>query len=281
MKTGTFNDENGNGRADDGETISYTFLVTNTGNLPLTGVTVTDPLVTVNGGPIDLAVGANSGNTFTATYTIDQDDINAGKVDNTATADSNESDPATDDETTDLPQSPNLSISKEVTGNDDVLDGQVTYDITVTNTGNVTLFDIYVEDMQVGLMEVIAELAPGQSEVFPVAVTITQELIDGECFTNTASAELREYFGQERPDQGQQIPGIAEEEYEVLLVVRDQAEACFTQDKSINIEKTSDLETSGEQDCFEVIAGETVITYTFTVTNTGNVSLSGVAVNDE
>ncbi|MDE0561951.1 hypothetical protein OU792_18280 [Algoriphagus sp. NF] len=119
VKTGTFNDENGNGRADDGETISYTFLVTNTGNLPLTGVTVTDPLVTVNGGPIDLAVGANSGNTFTATYTIDQDDINAGKVDNTATADSNESDPATDDETTDLPQDASLSIVKTGTFNDE------------------------------------------------------------------------------------------------------------------------------------------------------------------
>ncbi|WP_289031667.1 pectinesterase family protein [uncultured Algoriphagus sp.] len=268
VKTGTFNDENGNGRADDGETISYTFLVTNTGNLPLTGVTVTDPLVTVNGGPIDLAVGANSGNTFTATYTIDQDDINAGKVDNTATADSNESDPATDDETTDLPQSPNLSISKEVTGNDDVLDGQVTYDITVTNTGNVTLFDIYVEDMQVGLMEVIAELAPGESEVFPVAVTITQELIDGGCFTNTASAELREYFGQERPDQGQEIPGIGEEEYEVLLVVRDQAEACFTQTPELTILKEI---TAG--DPYSLVGDE--VEYKYTITNTGTVTLIG------
>ena len=38
--------------ADAGETISYSFTVTNTGNLTITGITVTDPLVTMLGGPI-------------------------------------------------------------------------------------------------------------------------------------------------------------------------------------------------------------------------------------
>jgi hypothetical protein len=47
---------------------------------------VTDPKVTVSGGPIDsLAPGASDSTTFTATYTLTQDDIDAGKVDNTAT----------------------------------------------------------------------------------------------------------------------------------------------------------------------------------------------------
>ena len=51
-----------------GETISYTFAVTNQGNVTLTNVTVTDPLVTVVGGPTTLDVGETDATTFTASY---------------------------------------------------------------------------------------------------------------------------------------------------------------------------------------------------------------------
>ncbi len=65
-----------------GDVITYSFTVSNEGNVPLTNVTVTDPLVgiSISGGPIDLAVGASDNSTFTASYTITQDDINAGGV---------------------------------------------------------------------------------------------------------------------------------------------------------------------------------------------------------
>ncbi|WP_150546764.1 DUF4347 domain-containing protein, partial [Mesonia oceanica] len=50
IKTGSFNDANGDGFAQAGETIDYTFTVENTGNATLTNITVSDTLVTVTGG---------------------------------------------------------------------------------------------------------------------------------------------------------------------------------------------------------------------------------------
>ncbi|WP_264552303.1 gliding motility-associated C-terminal domain-containing protein [Flavobacterium sp. N2038] len=86
VKTATFNDENKNGIANAGETITYNFVVTNTGNVPLVDVKVTDPLpgVVVSGQPIDLAVHESNSTNFIAYYTIKQSDINTGKVSNQA-----------------------------------------------------------------------------------------------------------------------------------------------------------------------------------------------------
>ncbi|MEZ0129564.1 gliding motility-associated C-terminal domain-containing protein [Flavobacterium sp. LBUM151] len=60
--------------------------MTNTGNVPLVKITVTDPLpgVVVSGDAIDLAVNESDENSFTARYTITQTDINKGSVSNQA-----------------------------------------------------------------------------------------------------------------------------------------------------------------------------------------------------
>lgn len=87
VKTAEFNDLNGDESANIGETITYNFVVTNTGDFPLTNVKVTDPLsgITMSNAEISLNVGESDSNTFTATYTLTQNDIVRGNVTNQAT----------------------------------------------------------------------------------------------------------------------------------------------------------------------------------------------------
>ena len=70
-----------------GEEITYSFVVTNTGNMPLTGIVIADDLVGINltGGPISLLPGEFDDDSFSATYEIRQEDIDAGEVINLAT----------------------------------------------------------------------------------------------------------------------------------------------------------------------------------------------------
>jgi gliding motility-associated-like protein len=89
VKTADFNDKNQDGYAQAGETITYSFSIKNTGNVPLTGVVVTDILkgLVLTGGPIPvLAAGFTDNTTYKGIYTITQTDVNLGKVTNQAIA---------------------------------------------------------------------------------------------------------------------------------------------------------------------------------------------------
>ncbi|MFA9192756.1 SprB repeat-containing protein, partial [Flavobacterium sp. FZUC8N2.13] len=86
-KDGTYVDKNNDGITNIGDVVSYKFVITNTGNVTLTNVTVSDNNAIVTGGPIaTLAPGASDTTTFTAIHTITLEDINAGIVYNLATA---------------------------------------------------------------------------------------------------------------------------------------------------------------------------------------------------
>jgi len=79
-------DENNDGYVTVGETIQYEFNVTNTGNVALTNVTLSDNNANVSGGPIEILVaGASDTTTFSAIHTITEQDLIDGKVLNQAT----------------------------------------------------------------------------------------------------------------------------------------------------------------------------------------------------
>ncbi|HKK76060.1 MAG TPA: DNRLRE domain-containing protein [Saprospiraceae bacterium] len=97
VKTGVLNDGNNNDCGDVGETITYTFTVTNTGETPLTEVNISDPLleapnpvvpIIFTGGDAngDQSLDPNETWTFTADYVLTQADIDAELVENQALA---------------------------------------------------------------------------------------------------------------------------------------------------------------------------------------------------
>ena len=88
-KLATLSDFNNNGRADAGETIVYSFVVTNTGGVRLAPVTISDAKLGLTGAPCvdSLAVAEEATCSTTKSYTVTDADV-AAKTDiaNTATA---------------------------------------------------------------------------------------------------------------------------------------------------------------------------------------------------
>jgi uncharacterized repeat protein (TIGR01451 family) len=277
QKLAVLNDANGNGTADAGETISYTFVVHNTGNVTETGVSVNDPKVTgIAPAAATIAPGAEL--TFTSdNYTVTQADVDAG-VDVTNTATASGTDPAGTVTTTDpsIARTPvtagaaSITIVKSAVLADTNANGRVdagetiAYSFVVTNTGNVTVHDVTVVDSKItGITPATATIAPGDQQIFTGdSYTATQADIDaGGVITNTATATGLDPSGAALPPT---TPST------VQTPLADPAPA-------LTIVKTgtlNDKNGNGKAD-----AGET-ISYSFVVTNSGNVTETGVTVND-
>jgi len=257
LKTGTLNDDDGTAGVSAGDTISYAFTVTNTGNVPLTNITLSDPQVTVSGGPIaSLAVGASDSTTFTASYVITQADINNGSFTNTATASSDEGASDDDDDMQTLAQNPALSLIKQVTSGSPYANvgDVISYEITAENIGNVTLTAVEITDPGATIGSCVpvqpTVLAPGENLTCSASYTITQADVDAGSFTNTATVTGAD------PD-------------DALIEASDDA---IAESGAVNpaIELIKVADTAGP-----VNVGD-MITYTIVVTNVGNVSLRKV-----
>ncbi len=287
IKSGTFNDENGDGFAAPGETISYSFTVSNTGNITLSDVSISDPKVSPitpdsgdgdGDGDIDtLPVGTSA--SFSGSYTITADDIENGFVINEALASSTLPDGGSEtgssgEVTTELPpgvpSNPALTIDKVFTGvtggnGNDVADfaGDIlNYTVTITNTGDVPLPSIGVTDPRTGLGTTIAGIQPGASETFTTSYTLTQEDLDSNGggdgdIDNTATA-----IAVISTDPLEAI--TVEDSVAVPLVIEPGLE--LIKAGSFNDENGDGLAAPGE-----------TISYSFTVSNTGNITLTGVS----
>ena len=245
--------------------------MTNTGNVTLNPVTVTDPMSGLS--PIScpatsLAPGVSE--TCTATYTTTQADVDRGSLQNTGTATGTPpSGPnVTAQSSVSIPavQTPSISVVKSADVPSVSTVGQVvTYTFTIENTGNVTLSSVGVGDAQappsldssLGPITCVTgtdgniTLAPGATDVCSATYTVTQADLTNNSVTDTATVT-----GQP-PNQ---LPPVTGTTTLTLLVA------------SVSVVKSA--APSGG-----VVAGSaTPVVYTLTVTNTGSAATTAPIV---
>jgi uncharacterized repeat protein (TIGR01451 family) len=153
-KTGTL-DLGADSIANPGDMITYSFKIVNSGNVTLSQLSVTDPMVAVISCSSELSISALAPGatvTCTGTYAITQADIDAGQKDNTALVSGQgpQGQPTEDDDNHSeaIPQHPSIRIVKAfdpgtVTAGD-ATGGSFT--LAVFNDGNVTLSNALIED---------------------------------------------------------------------------------------------------------------------------------------
>jgi uncharacterized repeat protein (TIGR01451 family) len=236
-----------------GQVIDYTYIVTNTGNVTLYNISVEDNKTTSTCPDTSVGLTPLSAITCTALYTITQDDLNAGFVTNSAyaTDGSIQSDP--DTATVTAIQVSALDFTKSANPLTYYqLDQVIAYTYQVTNTGNVTLYDLIVLDDKT--TATCPDTSEGLNPLSHITCTasyiITQEDLNAGSVTNTAYAT----DGSVQSDP-------------------DSATITATQVPALELTKSADPLTYN-------LPGQ-VISYTFMVTNTGNQSLQGpVTVSD-
>jgi uncharacterized repeat protein (TIGR01451 family) len=270
-------DVNGDGLTDAGDTISYTYAVTNTGQLTLHGIAVSDSKAgPVTCSPDTLAFGETATCTADSPYTVTTADENAGAVNNTATASGLppgstipvDSPPSSTSTPAESPR-PMVSLTKiaRAAGGDlgHLVAGEtITYTYLVFNTGNDNLTSIAVTDSKLGPVTCPTPpapgLAPGHAEKCTATYTVTQADVDAGHVVNTATATGTDTDGNTSPDSQDSVDT-----------------GTVTPAPTVAIEKTATVSPSADQGGVKV--GDT-IAYSYVVTNTGNVDLASVAVSD-
>ncbi len=244
-----------------GDVVNYEYRLTNTGNVSISTLSVTDDRIAmVNCPAVTLAPGQSA--TCTASYSVTQADLDAGTVTNRAEATGTPAQrplpPTPDTETVSVDAQPLLVLVKSAVSGApyDHVSALVGYQYQVTNAGNVTIDALVVSDDRIATVTCPeTTLAPGASTTCTATYSVTQADLDMGSVTNNAEATGT-------PAQGTLAPAL------------DAATVLATAAPALTLDK-------------QVIAGDPyaavgeVISYTYQVTNTGNVTINALGVSDD
>ncbi len=186
--------------------------ITNTGNVTLDDVTVSDPLTGLSEIVGSLVPGEET--TITTSYIVTQEDLDAGMITNTASATGTSPSDNTveDSDDAEVAGIQNAAIDLVKTSDKETYStvGEViTYTLAVTNEGNVTISKIVVTDPLTGFESIIESLAPGVTENLTTTYTITQEDLDNGNVVNNASVEGEDPQGNNIGDEDSTSSGAS------------------------------------------------------------------------
>ncbi|WP_442316373.1 DUF7507 domain-containing protein, partial [Actibacterium lipolyticum] len=303
----------------EGDVVTYTYTVTNDGNVTLDGVAISPTLTDADGNVLTLTTGpdfgtATSGSaegtllpgevaTYTATYILEQSDIDAGGVSQTAEVDATDptgapsnavsDDPADatgSDDATVTPLAPAPAVSMELVadtsalGTPVVAGEEITYTYTVSNNGNVTLDGVVISPTLTDADGNVLTLTTGPDFGTATSGSAEGTLLPGEVATYTATYILEQSdIDAGGVSQTAEVDATDPTGAPSNAVSDDPADATGSDDATVtplapapavSMELVADTSALGTP----VVAGEE-ITYTYTVSNNGNVTLDGVAIS--
>jgi uncharacterized repeat protein (TIGR01451 family) len=240
-------DKTGPAEAHVGDTITYKIVVTNTGDCTLYFVYVKDLKLGWSAGPITLNV--NESKTYYVNYTItgNEGDPFTNTADTKGTDNLGKTVTDEDSHTVDILH-PDIDIDK--TGPAEAHEGDtITYKIIVSNTGDCTLYNVHVNDSKLGWSAGPINLSVNGSKTYYVNYTIPVNGTDP--FKNTAVTRGTDNLG--------------------LTVTDEDSHTVDILHPDIDVKKSADKTVAHEGD---------TVTYTITVTNTGDCTLYDVKITD-
>ena len=245
-----------------GDLVQYTYQVTNPGDDPLRSVNISDDACTslvFTGGDLDADGRLDPGETWTYTCSANPTVDTTNTV--TATANDSLGNPVSDQDTATVEVvSPAINIAKSAEPSVILSGDTVVYDYQVTNPGDVPLSGVNVSDDRCAPVSFVSGdtdgdglLDPGEAWNYVCTRATTEDT------ANIATAS-----GQPSDSLGVALPGINPVSFQAVAAVDVVA-------AGINIDKTADPPT--------IYPGQPV-TYTYTVTNTGDTPLANPVVTD-
>lgn len=274
-----------------GETVRFRLHLENTGDQPL-HIAVRDELAGFEA-TVDLAPGEEWEETVS--YTITAEDAQRGHVRNVLTSEGRTPGrpeepivpPPAEAEVPTIIPAPKLWIDKAVAESSHITaqsssvspDGEirrrvsltpfrpgetVRYSILAGNSGNMTLYRVEVTDEQTGFHTVIDVLQPGETREFFTTHVIMREDAEAGEFVNIAAARTQNPDAVHDPDR----PELTAEDDE-------RVPAFLPHPSLLSVKEVLSVPANGSA----YTEGETV-RYRLTVTNDGNVALTGVTIDD-